>query len=75
MVLGLVMVLVVTLAISSLLKQPQYADASTISLENTSILTSNQVAAGGPIPPNYTLAQQEQECVASQNEKSVTYIT
>jgi len=34
---------------------------------NASILTPNQIAAGGPIPPNYTLAQQEQNCVAAEN--------
>ena len=27
-------------------------------------LTANQIAAGGPIPPNYTLASQEAECAA-----------
>lgn len=31
------------------------------------LFTPNQVAAGGPIPPNYTLAQQESECVAAEN--------
>lgn len=28
-------------------------------------LTSNQIAAGAPIPPNYTTVQQESECVAA----------
>jgi hypothetical protein len=32
-----------------------------------STLTPNQVAAGGPIPPNYTLTQQEAKCVASED--------
>jgi hypothetical protein len=30
-------------------------------------LTPNQIAAGGPIPPNYTLAQQEAKCIASED--------
>jgi hypothetical protein len=28
-------------------------------------LTPNQIAAGGPIPPNYTMAQQEAQCAAA----------
>ena len=43
-----------------------YASAS-IDLENATLLTPNEIAAGGPIPPNYTLAQQEAECVAADN--------
>jgi hypothetical protein len=43
-----------------------YASAS-IDLENATLLTPNEIAAGGPIPPNYTLAQQEAECAASDN--------
>jgi len=35
-------------------------------ITSTTLLTPNQVAAGGPIPPNYTLAQQEAKCVASE---------
>jgi hypothetical protein len=36
-------------------------------LVNTTLLTPNQIAAGGPIPPNYTLAQQQFECVTTEN--------
>ncbi|HET7284824.1 MAG TPA: hypothetical protein VFI70_09070 [Nitrososphaeraceae archaeon] len=32
----------------------------------TLTLTPNHIAAGGPIPQNYTLAQQEQKCVAKE---------
>lgn len=34
---------------------------------NITLLTPNQIAAGGPIPQNHTLAQHEAECVAAEN--------
>jgi hypothetical protein len=33
----------------------------------TLMQTPNMIAAGGPIPPNWTLVQQEAECVAADN--------
>ena len=36
-------------------------------LENAIPLSPDQIAAGGPIPPNYTLARQEAECVAAED--------
>jgi hypothetical protein len=45
-----------------------FASASTpVNLENATLLTPNQIAAGGPIPPNYTLVQQEAECIAGKD--------
>lgn len=41
------------------------ANASTLNLKNVTLLTPNEIAAGGPIPPNYTLAQEEQKCLAA----------
>jgi hypothetical protein len=58
---GLTIIIVLSASMS------QYARASTLNLENATLFTSNQIAAGGPIPPNYTLAQQEAECVAAEN--------
>ncbi|HZD35429.1 MAG TPA: hypothetical protein VE130_09515, partial [Nitrososphaeraceae archaeon] len=61
----LVIVAGLLLAIASVL---QFAIASTpVSLENTTLLTPNQIAAGGPIPPNYTLVQQQSECIAAED--------
>ncbi|HEX2472681.1 MAG TPA: hypothetical protein VHJ59_08020 [Nitrososphaera sp.] len=49
---------------------PGYATASgnssgTNNSYATLTVTSNMIAAGGPIPPNYTIAQQEAECAAA----------
>jgi hypothetical protein len=62
--LGIVAALATGLVIVSTLSP--YAGASTLGLENATLLTPNEIAAGGPIPPNYTLAQQEAECVAAE---------
>lgn len=43
-----------------------YASASTISMENATLLTPNEIAGGGPIPPHWTMAQQEAECAAEE---------
>ena len=37
-----------------------------VSKNISATLTPNQIAAGGPIPPNYTLVQQEANCIAEQ---------
>lgn len=42
-----------------------YANVSVIK-NISATLTPNQIAAGGPIPPNYTLVQQEAKCIAGQ---------
>jgi hypothetical protein len=34
------------------------------------LFTPNQIAAGGPIPPNYTLVQKEAECIAGQKKSA-----
>ena len=45
-----------------------FASASVPHLKNATLLTPDEIAAGGPIPPNYTLAKQEVECtIAEQN--------
>lgn len=56
---GLIIVIISALSIN--------ASASTLNTENVTLLTPDQIAAGGPIPPNYTLAQQEAECTAAEN--------
>ena len=55
---GLVIVMVSSLSMN--------ASASTLNAENVTLFTPDQIAAGGPIPPNYTLAQQEAECTAAE---------
>lgn len=51
---------------------PAYASAGSSNNNETTnpfstlVPTPNMVAAGGPIPPNYTLAQQEAECTAAE---------
>ncbi len=45
---------------------PGYASTNISSSPATaSILSPNQIAAGAPIPPNYTTVQQESECVSA----------
>jgi hypothetical protein len=49
---------------------PGYASALLGSVSNnnsytTLVPTPNMIAAGGPIPTNYTMAQQEAECAAA----------
>lgn len=55
---GLIIVMIGALSVN--------AHASTVNVENVTLLTPNQIAAGGPIPPNYTLVQQEAKCIAEQ---------
>lgn len=38
---------------------------STYNIPYSPRITPNEIATGGPIPPNYTLAQQEQKCIAT----------
>ncbi len=48
---------------------PGYVNASnnngTVNPYSTLMLTPNMIAAGGPIPPNWTMAQEEAECAAA----------
>jgi len=48
---------------------PSYASSGNASDNPYSTLTTtpNQIAAGGPLPPNYTLVQQQSECVDAEN--------
>ena len=63
--------LVGTMVFGSLTLQ-SHANAITSNKNNNSkvamniTLTPNQIAAGGPIPPNYTLIEQEQKCVTKE---------
>lgn len=43
---------------------PSYVSASTGSSPVNSTLTPNQLAAGGPLPGNFSLVEGEQECLA-----------
>jgi len=46
---------------------PGFVNASpTTNTIKDNVLTPNEIAAGGPIPQNYTLAQQEQKCITEQ---------
>ena len=51
-----------------------FASASAPDLKNATLLTPDQIAAGGPIPPNYTLAQQEVECTAAEQNAPCTLL-
>jgi hypothetical protein len=50
---------------SSTLLPNSYSSSAPDNPYATLTLTPNMIAAGGPIPPNYTLAQQEAECAAA----------
>jgi len=51
---------------SSTLLPNSYSSSALGNTYATLDLTPNMIAAGGPIPPNYTIAQQEAECAAEQ---------
>ena len=50
---------------SSTLLPDSYSSSAPSNPYATLTLTPNMIAAGGPIPPNYTIAQQEAECAAA----------
>jgi len=50
---------------SSILLPDSYTSSAPGNPYATPNLTPNMIAAGGPIPPNYTIAQQEAECAAA----------
>ena len=57
---------VTTTSPSSTLLPNSYSSSAPDNPYATLSLTPNMIAAGGPIPPNYTIAQQEAECAVEQ---------
>ncbi|MGE5662197.1 MAG: hypothetical protein ACM3X1_08120, partial [Ignavibacteriales bacterium] len=60
------LLLVIASALPSYASVNNSNNSGTTNPYSTLIVTPNMIAAGGPIPPNYTLVQQEAECIAEQ---------